>query len=134
MYIWVKVPLIVELKVIIPQQYESVQSYEITNEVTVIGVVGVGVRLGVGIGLAIGGPGTGLTLGGVGVLVGIGVGLGVGVGLAIGGVALIVCRVAKRSKIIRITATVNIEATSIRSVLLGLDSDIFCHSSYSSKT
>jgi len=119
-YIWVKVPLIVELKVIIPQQIEPIQSNEITNEVTVIGVVG-----GVGVGLAIGGPGTGLTLGGVGVLVGIGVGLGVGVGLAIGGVALIVCRVAKRSKIIRITATVNIEATSIRSVLLGLDSDIF---------
>ena len=127
MYIWVKVPLIVELKVIIPQQIEPIQSNEITNEVTVIGVIG-----GLGVGLAIGGLGTGLTIGGVGVLVG--VGLGVGVGLVVGGVVLIVFRVAKRSKIIRITATANIEATIIRSVLLESDSDIFRHNSYSSKT
>ena len=104
MYIWVKVPLIVEVKVIIPQQNAPVQSYEITNEVTVIGVVG------------------GL---------GVDVGVGLGVGLVIGGTNLVVFRVVKRNKIIRIVATTNIEAivaieaTIIRSVLLEPDSDIF---------
>jgi hypothetical protein len=120
-YIWVKVPLIVEVKVIIPQQNAPVQSYEITNEVTVIGVVGgLGVDVGVGLGV-------GLVIGGLGVDVGV----GLGVGLVIGGTELVVFRVVKRNKIIRIAATANIEAivaieaTIIRSVLLGPDSDIF---------
>ena len=121
MYIWVKVPLIVEVKVIIPQQNAPVQSYEITNEVTVIGVVGgLGVDVGVGLGV-------GLVIGGLGVDVGV----GLGVGLVIGGTELVVFRVVKRNKIIRIAATANIEAivaieaTIIRSVLLEPDSDIF---------
>ena len=121
MYIWVKVPLIVEVKVIIPQQNAPVQSYEITNEVTVIGVVGgLGVDVGVGLGV-------GLVIGGLGVDVGV----GLGVGLVIGGTELVVFRVVKRNKIIRIVATTNIEAivaieaTIIRSVLLEPDSDIF---------
>jgi hypothetical protein len=106
------VPLIVEVKVIIPQQNAFVQSYEIMNEFTVIGVVG--------------GLGVGLVVGGVGVLVGVGLVVGgLGVGLVDIGIALIVFRVTKRSRIIRITATANIEVAIIRSVLLELDSDIF---------
>ena len=96
MYIWVRVPLIVEVKVIIPQQYASVQPLEITNEVTVIGWLEVGV------------------------------GDGLGVGLVVVGVELVVFCMVKRSKIIRITATVNIETMIMRLVLLGLDSDIDC--------
>jgi len=118
-YILVKLPLIVEVKVIIPQQYAFVQSYEITNEVTVIGVVG-GLGVGVGVGVGVG-DGDG---------VGVGVDVGVGVGV-VGGTELVVFRVIKRNKIIRIVATANIEATAdieamiSRSVLLELDSDIF---------
>ena len=97
MYIWVRVPLIVEVKVIIPQQYASVQPLEITNEVTVIGWLGVGLVVGDGL----------------------------GVGLVVVGIELVVFCMVKRSKIIRITATVNIETMIIRLVLLGLDSDIF---------
>jgi hypothetical protein len=137
-YIWVKVPLIVEVKVIIPQQNAPVQSYEITNEVTVIGVVGglgVDVGVGLGVGLVIGGLGVDVGVGlGVGLVIGglgVDVGVGLGVGLVIGGTELVVFRVVKRNKIIRIAATANIEAivaieaTIIRSVLLEPDSDIF---------
>lgn len=93
------------MKVIIPQQYPSVQPLGITNEVTVIGWLGEGV--------------------------GDGVGEDIGGGVGVGDTILVVFLVKSRK--INIIITINITKININSVLLGLDSAITPHHKHNGK-